>query len=327
MASLAHAGEDAPDRAEIRTMDGRFGRIEIDVRRPSLVGLLVRDANGKLSEKSLLSERPANIQPAELDRYRYLPDWAVGGTSYIVTASGRRFSAKFSHDHRVDAAETNRIQIGNIQLRSAAEDDLLAVEDWTLEVGADGQFRWEIRRRFTRDVDVAYYGGPCLFFNSSPEVGQTIAPTEKRWNPAGNAVSVGWWIRTDQLVGERLEDYCSSGSLARFLPPNQSTTMRSDKGWAVLKLYSSFPLDQDLRVQGRGGHLYRRGTHYAFTEVGMTAGPSARQGFRRGEEVRLALEMTSLRPATTRNRRNALPCGESWSNEPMRCFGTTTPTG
>jgi len=269
-------------------LEGPFGLVEINLKQPALSLLYLRQSNGRLGLKSILSEHASDF-----------PRWAVGAASYLVDQQGRRFEARLSTEHRwrSDAA-TQTLHIANIRPRALDGTGLACVEDWNLSITHNGGLRWEIHRRFERSFNAACHGGPALFFNISPNTGLTRS-TQSRLNPSGNAVAVNWWVEQEKLFGEPVALYERQHAGQRFFPKNKSVTMREKDGWAIFKLFTAFPNDQDLRVEAKGGHLYRRGMFWAFAEVGLTAGPTASHTFKKGDKSYLILNLCPEQQSTT----------------------------
>ncbi len=279
----AHAGEAAISGR----LAGGFGEIVVDVRAPCVRALVLRQPDGSLACRSILCEHPAEF-----------PDWAVGGVTYVRGANGVHYDSRLSSEHQVvESALPGALTITGLRLRSSDGAKLPAVEDWEFRIEADGGLSWTVRRTWKADFAAKFVGEPALCFNSRPNPQQT-ASGQKRVNPAGNGVMASWWIQSDELIPESRPEY-KSGSHVWFNPPHNDATMKQKDGWAVFKLYTSFPHLADLRCEASGGHLYRRGSYNAFTEIGLTPRPSATLRFTKGEVVTTTLRLKAVPQSDT----------------------------
>ena len=77
------------------TIEGRFGRVEIDTETPSLTSFTLRRADGSLEPHSLLSPKGAPWQ-------RGMPDWGTQALTYAVDETGRRFESRHSPPKSVE---------------------------------------------------------------------------------------------------------------------------------------------------------------------------------------------------------------------------------
>ena len=264
-------------------LEGPFGRAEIDPARPSLTRLILRRESGDLSDKSLLSACNSDF-----------PQWALGGTSYLVGPNGDRYQSTHSVGHKCwMTSKRQRVQIFGIRPGNDRQDAGPCTENWTFEVTHKGALRWRIDRRFDTPFQTSYHGGPALFFNASPNTGRA-GTAANRLNRHGNGLVASFWIAESALNAETIEDYKTRHFREHWFSPCQSATMRSPDGWAIAKIYPSFPHALDLHLAVAGGHLYRRGMYYAFSEFGVSAGPSAVCAFSRGEEQHVVLDIAPV---------------------------------
>jgi len=276
----------SPAGTNIYVLEDAFGRAEIDLKHPTMTSLYLRQSSGLLGVKQLLSEHASDF-----------PEWAIGGTSYLVGQDGKRYESRSSTKHRWELDGRSRtLRISDIHLSNNDGKMSPCTEEWVLSVTDHGGLRWQIHRRFTRPFKAVYHGGPAFFFNISPNSRIINSPMvlAQRHNPAGNAVAVTWWVQENALNGQFLPDYWQFPTVIvgkNWFPQSNSLTMRGKNGWAIFKLYTSFPHDQDLKMHAKGGHLYRRGMFYGFQEVGVTPGPGAEYGYGGGETVTLAIEL------------------------------------
>ena len=73
--------------AATSTLEGKFGRVEVDTERPSVTALAFRRANGSLEPHSLLS-------PQGAPWLRGMPDWGTEALTFAVDETGRRFESR-----------------------------------------------------------------------------------------------------------------------------------------------------------------------------------------------------------------------------------------
>ncbi|MBU4399440.1 MAG: glycoside hydrolase, partial [Planctomycetes bacterium] len=72
----------------IVTIEGRFGKAEVDVSAPSLTALYLRGPDG-LNQQSVLA--PSGMKP-----------WATGGYTYVVGQDGRRYESRLARPEKVE---------------------------------------------------------------------------------------------------------------------------------------------------------------------------------------------------------------------------------
>ena len=258
----------------------------VNIETPRVQALFLRQPDGSLGQKSILCEYPSEF-----------PDWAVGGVTYVRGADGIHYASCHSTGHHIAdfGLTTTELTISGLRLRSSDGRELPAVEDWQFRVDPDGGLCWTVRRTWEADFEAAFLGEPALFFNSRPNARPT-ASGQKRINPAGNGVMASWWIQREQLVPESRPEYNFRSKLWYyvFFPAYNGATMKQKDGWAVFKLYTSFPNLADLHCEAAGGHLYRRGSCNAFTEIGLTPRPGDKLRFAKGEIVTTTLRLKAV---------------------------------
>jgi len=272
----------AEQTAASKRLAGGFGETVVDVQEPCMRALFLRQPDGSVGVKSILCEHPSEF-----------PDWAVGGVTYVRGADDVHYTSRHSVGHQVvGCASPDELTITGLRLRSSDGHELPAAEDWEFRVETDGGLSWTVRRTWKADFQAKFVGEPALYFNSRPNA-QPTASGQKRVNPAGNGVMATWWVQSDELISESRPEYKSASSVW-FNPPHNGATMRQKDGWAVFKLYTSFPHLADLRCEAGGGHLYRRGSYNAFAEIGVAPGPDATLRFAKGDVVTTTLRLEAV---------------------------------
>ncbi|MCC6579768.1 MAG: hypothetical protein IT440_04955, partial [Phycisphaeraceae bacterium] len=234
-------------------IEGRFGLAQIDTRKPELKRLFLRQHDGSLSLKSLLSEH----SPCHRN-------WAVGGYSYAVEADGTRYESRHSCHHSVEQT-ADGWRISGVRLCTATGRSAPLLEDWEFCLDDAGTLRWQIKRRWQEHFNGHCCGSPSLFFHSRPnprsfgdrpigKLGEITTESrechERRRayvNPAGNGVTTAVWFDSDHLQSswDPLYSTFAWGDNQKPHPmftPNLCITVTNPDSWAVVKLYTSFPL-------------------------------------------------------------------------------------
>ena len=198
------------------------------------------------------------------------------------------------------ARPLTHLVLAGIRLRSVEGQELPALEEWEFRVEADGNLNWTVRRRWESDFQAKFVGEPALFFNTRPNAAPT-ASGQQRLNPAGNGVVPQWWVPTEALLPVARPEY-KGLAWPTFFPSHREAVMRAADGWAVFSLYTSFPNLADLRAEAAGGHLYRRGSYNAFTEIGVTSRTGESLRFGKGDQVTSTLRLRGV-PASEHGQR------------------------
>lgn len=272
--------------AALVVLDGHFGKVEVDTNAPALRRLFLRQPDESLSVKNLLSLHPP------------MHEWAVGAYSYVTDASGNRYESRRSTGHLVEQQDGKLILKG-VKLMDSENRAAPLLEDWEIAINDDGKLSWKITREWNAKFSGHFSGAPALFFSTRPNEHAVRRTTPQPVNPAGNGVVNSLWIESDSLSGFWSAAYYSPisrtpwpiGDEPEYLPQfakNLCITAQDADAWAVAKLYTSFPLDSDLRLESKG-HLYRRGSYDDFSEIGVVA--SAGQTFESSPGL---VETTSL---------------------------------
>ncbi|MCL1856855.1 MAG: hypothetical protein FWF84_04330, partial [Kiritimatiellaeota bacterium] len=241
-------------------LEGAFGKAVVDVAAPRVVALSLRQGDGGLSGKSLLSAWPSASLP-----------YTVGAYSYCEDMAGVRYESLNSVGHRVVKSTPTELVIEGIELRDRyTEAAPLVVETWRLAVDEKGDLTWEICQRYRRACEVHKSATPGLFFN----VRANVAPTgsgQRRYNPAQNPVAtVAWarpemWEKTFYNYFELIPPFYSYESCELH---NHAVYSRRN-GFARVKLYAGFANDQDLFLKAEGGYLFRRAKYNSHSQWGL----------------------------------------------------------
>jgi hypothetical protein len=252
------------DKSEVHSklfsLTGLFGEVIIDTERPCLRSLKLRQGDGTLGVKSLLSAWPSETLP-----------YTTGSYSYFEDAAGVRYESTASRSHVLEKACPEEIVIRGIELLpDKLPLDAPAVEDWRCFVDGNGDFCWEITRRWKRKSEIRKSATPGLFFNLRANAVAT-GSGQLRLNPEQNGVAVLLWIMPDML---EIPSY--PHGQAELISPfflscnyfNHVIYNRRD-GWALVKMYTSFPNDRDLFLQASNGYLFRRGKYNSHNEIGL----------------------------------------------------------
>jgi hypothetical protein len=278
--SIAVSGTAA---GESITFEGRFGRAEVDTERPCLTALVLRRANGSLEPQSILS-------PRGLPWLRGMPDWGTEALTYAVDESGHRLESRNRAPEAVERT-ADGIVLRGVVLTDGLQEPV-AREDWRLTSEGD-ELVWTVERTWLRDMAVTSTGTPALFFSTRPING----------NPStilSNSVATTFWIAPEKLRGWHNPFYrpAQFGFWYKLALEN-NVVVTEPGGWAVLKLFSAWPHENEPRFHVEGGYLYRRGHFGWLSEVGIVASPDAKQTFKAGEKEKTGLRIASIQSAAT----------------------------
>ena len=155
--------------AEVVAIEGHFGKAQIDVQSPAIIGLRLRGLGG-LEPQSILAQGYARA------------GWARGGCTYVVGEDGKRYESRLAPPEKVERSEDRGrpvLLILGVKLSDGTPAETPAVEDWTLSAPGDGsQLIWKIVRRWRRDFASACSGSPALFFGfNAPESKNSVTTT------------------------------------------------------------------------------------------------------------------------------------------------------
>jgi hypothetical protein len=265
---LGEVEVNAPGLApQILSIEGAFGKVDVNVTRPSLAALYLRGAEG-LSTQSLLAGRGRR-------------PWARGGCTYVMAEDSKRFESRLAKPENVELAQQdgrNVLRIAGVKLASGGEAPPIASEDWTLSAPGDGsKLVWKIARRWLRDVTSVNAGSPGLFFCF-----------DARTRP--NSTTSTLWYDPLQMAAASSDLYASPRDPGH-ISENHLQLLRVHDTWAVYKLWTNWPAPADLRLEAKGGYLYRRGSYAHLSEAGVVTGASWRQTHQGGQTEEVTLEI------------------------------------
>ena len=241
------SGQPASAAPRVVTIEGQFGKVEVNVTAPSLTGLYLRGPHG-LSEKSVL----ASVA---------LAPYLTGGYTYVLGPDQRRYESRLAKPEKIDLSGEGRrmvIHIAGVKLLAAAGETPVATEDWTLSAPGDGsQLVWKITRRWQKDFSSTLSGCPALFFSyGSP----AISP------PVQNSVTSTIWYDPLRIDAGPSKDGIMP--MPRLVSLNHLQVIKDRDTWAIYKLWTNWHAPADLRLEVQGGHLYRRGSYALRSEAG-----------------------------------------------------------
>ena len=270
----------APELApKIVKLEGRFGVAELDVNAPSLRRLLLSTAEG-LTQESLL----ARVGPPSAARSQPRT-WAAGAYTYVVGPDGKRYESRLTPPEKVDVekdreAANQIIRLYGIKLVAADGEPPVAVEDWTLSASDDdAQLIWTISRTWLRELTATVSGSPGLFFTFNA----------KR---VKNSVTSTIWYDPIRMAAGRSSLY-ELVQLPKRVSENHLQTIRDRDTWAIYKLWTNWHCPVDLRLEVKGGHLYRRGSAGWLSEAGAVTSAASPESRRSGKREELSLRISA----------------------------------
>jgi len=253
---------------QLLSVEGAFGKVEVNVTHPSLAALYLRGAEGGLSPQSLLVKQGRR-------------PWAHGGCTYVVAEDSRRYESRLERPDGVELAQQdgrNVLRITGVKLASNGDAPPVASEDWTLSAPGDGsKLMWKIARRWLRDVASVYAGSPGLFF---------CFDAKSRPN---STTSTLWY---DPLyMAAASSDLYASPRDPGHISENHLQLLRVRDTWAIYKLWTNWPVPADLRLKAKGGYLYRRGSYAHLSEAGVVTEDTWRQTHQAGQTEEVTIEI------------------------------------
>ena len=114
LSSVRFPGQWAGSVPRIVTIEGPFGKAEMDVEAPAMVRLYLRGPEG-LTKQSLLAPN--------------------GGCTYVVGQDGRRYESRLAKPEKVELGRQDArptVKITGIKLSAGTGREPVATEDWTL---------------------------------------------------------------------------------------------------------------------------------------------------------------------------------------------------
>jgi len=260
------------------TLEGKFGRAEVDVTKPALTSLTLRRADGSLEPHSLISPKGAPW-------LRGVPDWGTQALTFAVDETGIRFESRTREPESIEKTADGIILRGVVL--SDGEGEPVAREDWTLEATGD-DLVWTVERTWLKDLTTTSTGTPALFFSNRPISGNpsTILP---------NSVATTFWIAPEKLRGWFNPFYRPAEFPFGYkLALENNVVVTEPGGWAVLKLFSSWQNQTEPRFAAEGGHLYRRGFLGWLSEAGIVSQPDELRVYKAGEKERTTLRLSAV---------------------------------
>jgi hypothetical protein len=262
-------------KPQVVVLEGRFGRVEVNVKRPSLVGLRLRGPQ-TLGEQSVLAVRGRR-------------PWAGGGCTYFVAQDGKRYESRLAAPDRHELAEEGGrsvLRVTGVKLASGTDEPAVAREDWTLSAPGDGsRLVWNIVRRWERDFAWTYSGSPALFFSFDAKQRKNSTTSTLWYDPMRIAAGPSDLYR---LAGE-----------ARRVSENHVQILRDRDTWAIYKLWTNWQTPCDLRLEATGGCLYRRGSYAWLSEAGAVTAAGIGLARRKGQVEEITLTIGGVDKAAT----------------------------
>ena len=265
---LGEVQVDAPGLApQLVSIEGAFGKVEVNVTRPSWTRLYLRGA-GELGRESLLAV--AGRRP-----------WARGACTYVVAEDGKRYESRLAKPEKVEVVPEggrNVLQLTGVKLVSGTDEPPVATEDWTLSAPGDGaELVWKITRRWQRDFTAVCSGSPGLFFSFDARHRKNSTTSTLWYDPLRIAAGESTLYALVPMPGRISE--------------NHLQTIRDRDAWAIYKLWTNWNAPADLRLEVQGGHLYRRGSYALLSEAGAVTGLGRAQSHRAGEVEEITLKI------------------------------------
>ena len=259
----------------VATIEGAFGKVEVNVTFPTLVGLTLRGPDG-LDQHSLLSR--AGRRP-----------WARGGYTYTVDETGERYESRLARPEDVQLSEEKGravLRLSGIGLSRGGDAEPVATEQWTLSAPGDGsQLIWKIVRRWEEDFVSVMSGSPGLFFSFDAR-------------HRDNSVTSTIWYDPFRIAARSSDAYALVRK-PRRVSSNHVQTLRDRDTWAIYKLWTNWHAQSDLRLEVQGGHLYRRGSYALLSEAGVVTTGSVTQSHTKGELEEIVLKIGGVDKYTT----------------------------
>ena len=264
--------ESQPTVEPIR-LEGKFGTIEVDPKKPAVRSLTLRREDGTLEPHSLFSPKGEPWQ-------RGMMEWGTQAYTFAVDEAGKRFESRNSAPESVEKTDSS-ITLRGIVLSDGAGEPV-ARENWVLKTKGEN-FSWSVERTWLRDMSTTSTGSPALFFSTRP-----TSPSPSTILP--NSVATSFWINPNKLTGWHNPFYRSAAQ-----PPEckmsltNNMVMTEPGGWAVLKLFPAWQNVTEPKFSAEAGHLYRRGHFGWLSEAGVVSHSNKKRVYKAGE-----IEMTTL---------------------------------
>ncbi|MFH1920631.1 MAG: discoidin domain-containing protein [Planctomycetota bacterium] len=270
------------------TLEGPFGKAEVNVTWPALVRLYLRGPDGRLNAQSLLADtRHPRWSPH--GRFRVRRPWAEGGCTYVVGQDQTRYESRLDSPENVQQSAENGgtvVRLTGVKLTAGKDEEAVATEDWTLSVQGE-ELVWEIVRRWQRDLTCVMSGSPGLFFS--------FDAIQRK-----NSVTSTIWYDPFHLAARSSPMYALIRRAVRSSESdNLVQTVRDRDTWAIYKLWTNWHGPSDLRLEVEGGHLYRRGSYAFLNEAGAVTACGAAQTHTAGQVEQITLKIGAVDKQTT----------------------------
>lgn len=258
-----------PQKHENISLEGHFGKIELDINAPQIVNFFVREQNGQLSQKNLLAGPPQGLTFEEDKNKKIF--YRQGGYTYISDKKGHRFESRHSRSHKVETltdqtGKIKKITLVGIKLQSEAGLLGPVEEDWTLEETISGALSWTITQQWKEPFNVDISGTPALYL---ARFGGWGAYRDRRVNLDDPQITSTIWYEPAHLYSGTHPDYKTDDT--NIATEYRTHTIDVRDTWAIYKLFTNFHLTSDLCLKVKGGYLFRRaGVRNDFNEIGAT---------------------------------------------------------
>jgi len=252
---------------QVVTIEGPFGKAELNATYPALVRLYLRGPDG-LNEQSLLAE--AGRRP-----------WAKGACTYVVGKDEERYESRLARPDGAELTEEDGrsvLRITGVKLSAGGGEPPVATEDWTLSAPGDGsQLIWKIVRRWEKDFVSVMSGSPGLFFSFD---------ARRR----ANSVTSTIWYDPFRMAARPSGLYALQ-NYPRRVSQNHIQTIRDRDTWAIYKLWTNWHAPSDLRLEVEGGQLYRRGSFAWLSEAGAVTSGDVSATHTKGQVEEISLKI------------------------------------
>ena len=259
------------------TIEGRFGRAELDTEKPALTSLTLRRPDGSLEPCSLLS-------PKGVPWLRGAPNWGTEALTFAADETGRRFESRNCPPESVETAARGASLRGVLLTDQAGRP--VAKENWLLRTEGD-ELVWSVERRWLRDLTVSSAGTPALFFSCRPIKSDPSTILS-------NSVATTLWVAPEKLRGWHNPLYRPAAfDFGYKMALENNVVVTEPGGWALLKLFPAWPHESEPRLAAQGGHLYRRGHFGWLSEAGIVSHPEAKRVYQAGDKERTTLRLSA----------------------------------
>jgi hypothetical protein len=250
-------------------LEGKFGRVLVDVNSPQVTDIYLREPNGNLAERPLLATTIRGVTLAEAeDRKIY---YRQGAYTYVSGKTGTRFESRRSKTHTFkvltdENGKAKKIIITGIRPQSEAGVLGPLEEDWVLELNSEGKLSWTIHQRWLEKFTVDISATPAFYL---ARFGGYAAYRDRRVDPADPEISSTIWYDPSHLKSGTHADYETSTMAGAT--EYRTHTIDIPDTWGIYKLFTNFHLKSDLLLAVKGGYLFRRaGVRNDFSEIGAT---------------------------------------------------------